>query len=326
MEKNGLTQDTELLILASRVHTIYSTATELFPENYATGLAAPTHQTIVTFNAKDITEIIDVLSGKLDRVKILIVSEISPSERILLLHELKAIQQAALAFFDDLRRIRFTSDTRRSVILEGYVPSKERKGFQDAISGYLISEEPVLREKTEGPQIPSRFSNLPVVSLFEDVTLARGFPKYNEIDPTPVAAIMFPLLFGIMFSDLGHGIVLLLLGYFLMKRYQGSYNYWGKLLVVLGAASMITGFIRGEFFGVEFATPFHQFLHFPTVLGGFSISAVFFWLEIFNSNWDVPPRQWIHDILSQQDLLQESTWKPFSSTYPLLCCIPLVSR
>ena len=47
---------------------------------------------------------------------------------------------------------------------------------------------------------------------FESITKLYGTPDYSEVDPTPILALTFPILFGLMFGDIGHGIVLILAG------------------------------------------------------------------------------------------------------------------
>lgn len=39
-----------------------------------------------------------------------------------------------------------------------------------------------------------------------------GVPTYKEVNPSVFACVTFPFLFGIMFGDIGHGAVLLLVG------------------------------------------------------------------------------------------------------------------
>ena len=117
--------------------------------------------------------------------------------------------------------------------MEGYIPTKEANRFAILLREFLISYEPVGEEEANEPYVPTLFSNRRGISLFENVTLVKGFPRYNEIDPTPVTAVVFPLFFGIMFSDLGQGIVLFLFGYVLTRMFRGNYNYWGKLKVQL---------------------------------------------------------------------------------------------
>jgi V/A-type H+-transporting ATPase subunit I len=75
-----------------------------------------------------------------------------------------------------------------------------------------------------------------------------GLPSYHDIDPTPFVAWSYAILFGLMFGDLGQGIVLALLGYFLYKK-KGS--MLGAIGVRIGITSSIFGFLYGSLFGNE---------------------------------------------------------------------------
>jgi len=75
-----------------------------------------------------------------------------------------------------------------------------------------------------------------------------GLPSYHDIDPTPFVAWSYAILFGLMFGDLGQGIVLSLLGYLLYKK-KGS--MLGAIGVRIGITSAIFGFLYGSLFGNE---------------------------------------------------------------------------
>ncbi|MGB0345741.1 MAG: V-type ATP synthase subunit I, partial [Acholeplasmataceae bacterium] len=75
-----------------------------------------------------------------------------------------------------------------------------------------------------------------------------GLPSYHDIDPTPFVAWSYAILFGLMFGDLGQGIVLALLGYLLYKK-KGS--MLGAIGVRIGITSAIFGFLYGSLFGNE---------------------------------------------------------------------------
>ena len=47
---------------------------------------------------------------------------------------------------------------------------------------------------------------------------AYTIPKYWEINPSFYSIIFFPFMFGIMFGDIGHGIISLLISIYLFKR------------------------------------------------------------------------------------------------------------
>jgi V-type H+-transporting ATPase subunit a len=50
---------------------------------------------------------------------------------------------------------------------------------------------------------------------FQEITDTYGIPCYKEINPSYFSIVTFPLLFGIMFGDIGHGTLLFLFGSFL---------------------------------------------------------------------------------------------------------------
>ena len=75
-----------------------------------------------------------------------------------------------------------------------------------------------------------------------------GVPSYTDFDPTNLVAITYTFLFGMMFGDIGQGIVLSLVGYFFYK-WKGM--QLGAVGVRLGISSTIFGFIFGSIFGNE---------------------------------------------------------------------------
>ncbi len=75
-----------------------------------------------------------------------------------------------------------------------------------------------------------------------------GLPGYKDIDPTPFVAITYALLFGIMFGDVGQGLVLMLIGWLLYK-YKNM--RLGAVGVRIGLSSAIFGLIYGSVFGNE---------------------------------------------------------------------------
>lgn len=79
-----------------------------------------------------------------------------------------------------------------------------------------------------------------------------GTVPYRDVDPSPLAGIAYVVMFGIMFGDVGHGAVLLLVGLLLrtgwIKRLDKLKRVW---LFVAGAglAAMVFGVLYGEAFG-----------------------------------------------------------------------------
>jgi V/A-type H+-transporting ATPase subunit I len=85
---------------------------------------------------------------------------------------------------------------------------------------------------------------------FEIFAGLLGTLDRNEADPSRILAIMAPLLFGYMFGDAGQGLVLLLAGVLLQKRWPLL-----RILVANGASAMLFGFVFGSMFGREDIIP-----------------------------------------------------------------------
>lgn len=94
---------------------------------------------------------------------------------------------------------------------------------------------------------PTKLKNNIFSRPFEMIVRMYGLPSYYEIDPTPFLSITFFLMFGLMFGDIGQGLVYLLAGLLIMKKSRVA----GQILERLGISSMIFGFMYGSLFGLE---------------------------------------------------------------------------
>jgi V/A-type H+-transporting ATPase subunit I len=85
---------------------------------------------------------------------------------------------------------------------------------------------------------------------FQIFTTMMGTPGREEVDPSIVLPFIVPLLFGYMFPDMGHGLILMAAGLLLFKRWPA-----GRFLVPCGLAASLFGYMFGEVFGIEGVLP-----------------------------------------------------------------------
>ncbi len=95
---------------------------------------------------------------------------------------------------------------------------------------------------------PVKLKNNPIVRPYEYYVEMYGLPSYKESDPTAFVAITYTLLFGIMFGDLGQGLVLSFIGYLMWKLKKMPL---GRILIPCGISSAVFGLIYGSVFGFE---------------------------------------------------------------------------
>jgi V/A-type H+-transporting ATPase subunit I len=89
---------------------------------------------------------------------------------------------------------------------------------------------------------------------FQSLVTNYGHPSYGELDPTVLLALTFPLVFGVMFGDVGQGLLLTLVGLLFASRRVRSLRKFAEIGVVLaacGVAATIFGFLYGSVFGFE---------------------------------------------------------------------------
>lgn len=131
---------------------------------------------------------------------------------------------------------------------------KKFKSLVDEIGGITCD----ISEYDETGRIipPVKLRNNRFFDVFESFVSMYGLPSYKGIDVTSFVAVTYTLIFGIMFADLGQGLVLALAGLFLFKWKKIQF---GKLLTICGLSSMFFGLVFGSFFGFEEALdPFYK--------------------------------------------------------------------
>jgi V/A-type H+-transporting ATPase subunit I len=73
-----------------------------------------------------------------------------------------------------------------------------------------------------------------------------GTPAAAEADPSPLLALLTPLLFGYMFGDVGQGLLLVAAGVALRRRWPLL-----RLLIPNGLSAMLFGWVFGSVFGQD---------------------------------------------------------------------------
>ena len=158
------------------------------------------------------------------------------------------------------RMLHFFRRTEKTCLFSGWLPDSRKEVFvkelqkatQNRAIVDLIPAESHEAVKDGSVEVPVKLNNPAFFKPFEMLTSVYGLPKYQTIDPTPVFGLSFLLMFGMMFGDIGHGLVLALLGLaLLLKSHKDTFKSAGYLLLYAGGSSIIFGFLFGSFFGIE---------------------------------------------------------------------------
>lgn len=135
------------------------------------------------------------------------------------------------------------------LIVNGFVLKDQIDDFKktfENIEGVVVEVLPATSDVRLEP--PTKLKNTWFAKPFRMFVEMYGVPKYNDVDPTLLVAISYTLLFGIMFGDLGQGIILSLVGLIAEKKFKLGL---GGVGVRLGISSAIFGLFFGSVFGNE---------------------------------------------------------------------------
>ena len=99
---------------------------------------------------------------------------------------------------------------------------------------------------------PTKLENPKIFKPFEMFIQMYGLPAHNEIDPTVFVGITYSFIFGVMFGDVGQGL-LLLIGGALVYHFKKA--PLAGIIATAGIFSTIFGFMFGSIFGFEDVIP-----------------------------------------------------------------------
>ena len=162
--------------------------------------------------------------------------------------DILALHEKAFVVKDVLETLRKPGGTKHFAVIQGFIPTKMESKFTDSTKQWMSVVEDITDPKLQ-EQIPTLFDNKKFIKTFEVITKSQGIPKKGEPDPTPMIALMWPIFYGLMFADMGHGLLLMALGLLFKFKGQGELSKWGMLIAISGASAAIAGVGSGEMFG-----------------------------------------------------------------------------
>lgn len=146
------------------------------------------------------------------------------------------------------------SETRGEVFrLSGWVPADEKDELATRLKTefgerlFLRWREP---QPGEWPEVPTSLKNPRYFQPFELFLKLMPVISYKGLDPTVLIGLFFPLFGGCMVGDMGYGLVIGVLGFWL-RRKDGRriMKDVGCILLYLAAWSIFWGAAYGEVFG-----------------------------------------------------------------------------
>jgi vacuolar-type H+-ATPase subunit I/STV1 len=173
--------------------------------------------------------------------------------------------------------------TKTRSLIHGWIPYDKVEELKKEVEEIIPKESLHLQVEEPKPEdtVPVQFTGRGIVRAFELLTFLQGVPNYFEVNPTPIYTLLYVVMFGMMFGDIGAGIVLIMIGAFVTRLRRGLFAFSLKatkqiayIMISCGLLTVVFGFFYGVFFLVR--TPFPNLLSPLTSVGEIIVIALAF--------------------------------------------------
>ncbi len=142
--------------------------------------------------------------------------------------------------------------TDRTFVVEGWVQKKDIRTLEDRLGA--LTDSRVHFEELEGDELAPTQTNRPgFLKPFDYLVGFYSVQRSDEIDPTWIFILSFPIFYGLMVTDVGYGLVSLLLASFITKKTNPDglmYNA-ARLWQLNSVAAIAFGLLSNQWFGFQ---------------------------------------------------------------------------
>jgi len=202
---------------------------------------------------------------------------------------------------------------KHSYLVAGWLPSNKLEKLSSDLQA--ISTSIIIDIKESGKDSETR--NAPIMiekegfdQGFQKLVTTYGMPSYNELNPTLLLLLTFPLIFGAMFGDVGHGLILAIAGLVLMlkkiKKLERLASL-GSVVLLCGISAIVFGFLFGSIFGMEdvlpavWMHPMNNIMNLLLITAGFG-AILLSMANILALVNDFHQRHWVHFFFNSKGL------------------------
>lgn len=153
-------------------------------------------------------------------------------------------------------------NTKHVFAITGYIPERDiEKCVNELNSKFTVAIATYDPDADE--DVPVLLENNSFVAPVEPITEMYALPGKNDIDPSPFMAFFYYMFFGLMFSDAGYGVIMVILSAILLRKKnlkKESRKTFGMFLYC-GISTVIWGAMFGSWFGDIVPVFYREFLH-----------------------------------------------------------------
>ena len=135
-------------------------------------------------------------------------------------------------------------------MLTGYIPEKFTTALEKEITGKFTASV-TFTDPSEDDDVPVMLENSGFSAPVEGITKMYAMPSKTDVDPTPIMSFFYYLFFGMMLSDAGYGLTMLIGTTIVLKKCKLEESMYKtmKMFRNCGISTLIWGALFGSWFG-----------------------------------------------------------------------------
>ncbi|WP_422374119.1 V-type ATP synthase subunit I [Roseibium sp.] len=151
-----------------------------------------------------------------------------------------------------------TADADRVFVLQAWARTDQVAEIEELAAGLGVAT--LFDEVSDKDRPPTLLENRKAMEAGEDLVEFYQTPGYRDWDPSAIVYVSFVIFFGMIMTDAGYGLLMLLLLFLFRKRFEGSAlgRRMFRMSVWLMVSTTAFGVATGSYFGV--APPEDSFL------------------------------------------------------------------
>ena len=148
--------------------------------------------------------------------------------------------------------------------ISGYVTERESEDIKFEIENNFTAQMEITQPDYENCDVPVLIENRSFAAGVESITNMYSPPSNKDVDPNPVMSLFYYIFFGLMLSDAGYGLLMIVFSLVAKKKLKVKNNMkkTADMFLYCGISTVFWGAMFGGWFGDLIPTVCTAFLGF----------------------------------------------------------------
>ena len=194
--------------------------------------------------------------------------------------EIRFLSDFFLTQVEKYKAVENAGSTEMAFYVKGYVPLRVADEIKFEIERSYRAQMEIHEPDYENEDVPVLIENKSFAAGVESITDMYSPPSNKDVDPNPIMAFFYYAFFGLMLSDAGYGLLMLIFAIFAKKKLKvtGNLKKTADMVLYCGISTVFWGVMFGGFFGDLIAVVGEKFL------GVADVPSFAVWLEPMNNS------------------------------------------